>query len=62
LSAFVSFDLNSWDADELAEPEAEELAAMTHLADLLSTAAPAFGQGLRRKGLGPQIVGGFHLR
>jgi hypothetical protein len=43
---FEPFYFIGGDADELAEPEAGELAAMEHLADLLGTATPAIGEGL----------------
>jgi hypothetical protein len=51
LRAFVTFNLDCWDADQLAEPEAGDLAVVEHLADLLPAAAPAFPEGLGREGL-----------
>jgi hypothetical protein len=43
---FEPFDFIGWDADELAETEAGELAAMEHLTDFFGAAAPSFGKRL----------------
>jgi hypothetical protein len=55
LYAFVTLNLDDWDADELAEPEAGKLAAVEHVADLLAAAAPALGERLGGEGPGLAI-------